>query len=206
MNHFLSEKMIIEICVGWRKSVMFLEYISLLFVYYAAILPVWFVKPLPALFLYYHSDQRDVNRAFLFAAFGDLLLIFDDISGWFLLFGIYSFIVAHMHFIDYMKNDDISHDLLRFLYGCSMLLLLLFPWLSFMVIPIVIYSMILSTLFCYCLVTSNKWLAFGLCCFIASDIMILFDMVFTPSGYAIWVYYTSLYIIYKAIAKPIIMV
>lgn len=178
---------------------MFLEYISLLIIYYIKFFPVWLIKPLPALFLYSQSNQRAVDMAFLFASIGDLLLIFDNLSDWFLLFGICSFIITHIHFINYMNKNNISHDLLHVLYGCSMALLLLFPWLSFMVIPIVLYAMILSNLLCHCLIAENTWLAFGLCCFIVSDIMILFDMIYYPTGYAILVYWFSLYIIFQSI-------
>lgn len=174
-------------------SIVFL--CDLYFVYSGRNSERFFTKTLliPILMLIYILESKKLNNfttlqlnklflvGLIFSFFGDLFLLFK----WGFLFGLGSFLLAHLFYILCFKNlakIKISNNWLVFigLYLVS-LLAFLFPYLKEMKIPVIIYGITISTMFYFSLKTSNRILILGAIFFVISDSVLAINLFVNQS-------------------------
>jgi uncharacterized membrane protein YhhN len=193
---------------------------------FGAIPILFFTKPLlvPALALGLLTSVKpgqQHNRLFLlallFAWGGDVLLLFEKSDGLFFIAGLSSFLLAHLLFIVYflrIKGGNPSllkqqpwWALLVLAYSVG-LLLLLFPVLGNMRIPVLLYAatittMLLSSLHAFAQLSQRpaRLFALGALFFVLSDSLLAINKFHTPLPFAgVWImltYCAALYCLAK---------
>ncbi len=150
----------------------------------------FFTKPilLPILILIYiskvKSEKMQLNSFFLaglvLSFFGDLFLLFN----WGFLPGLGSFLLAHLFYIISFKKK-LQKRISKFwpiilsLYA-SILLVILFPYLKEMKIPVIIYAVVIATMMYNALKTHNRNLIIGALLFLISDTLLSVYLFLQP--------------------------
>ena len=150
----------------------------------------FFTKPilLPILILMYiskvKSEKMQLNSFFLaglvLSFFGDLFLLFN----WGFLPGLGSFLLAHLFYIISFKKK-VQKRISKFwpiilsLYA-SILLVILFPYLKEMKIPVIIYAVVIATMMYNALKTHNRNLIIGALLFLISDTLLSVYLFLQP--------------------------
>ena len=150
----------------------------------------FFTKPilLPTLILMYiskvKSEKMQLNSFFLaglvLSFFGDLFLLFN----WGFLPGLGSFLLAHLFYIISFKKK-LQKRISKFwpiilsLYA-SILLVILFPYLKEMKIPVIIYAVVIATMMYNALKTHNRNLIIGALLFLISDTLLSVYLFLQP--------------------------
>ena len=124
-----------------------------------------------------------IFAALVFSWIGDVMLMFESMNGNFFIFGLIAFLIAHVFYIFFfskIKNDDqvklkVGLVILVAVYY-SGLMYLLYNYLGGMKIPVMVYGIIISTMFLlaiHMLFIKNKragrWMMLGALLFISSD-------------------------------------
>jgi hypothetical protein len=185
-------------------------YLSLLILPLPLYLLPW-TKALPAFILYckiykerrYYrilsvGIHRTIHNIFLLFSIGDLFLGYDYLSIWFFVLGMVPFAIAHSHLFYYLqalnsKNGKFNESSLNFLPGISLLLICLFPVLSFLVFPIVAYAFILSQIVKQTMINLKSYFHLACFIFVISDVFVLTELIFGYWGVALPIYWISLY-------------
>lgn len=139
-----------------------------------------------------------IHNIFLLASNGDLILGYNYLSMWFFVFGMCLFGAVHLILTHYLtKLNRIKPDpkILNCIFLMSLLLSLFFPVLSYLVIPISIYALILSKLLAETLINLNNRCNLGCFLFIISDVILLFELIFGYWGLTLPIYWLSLALI-----------
>ncbi|NQY64349.1 MAG: lysoplasmalogenase [Alteromonadaceae bacterium] len=153
----------------------------------------WFVKILPMLLLILCCLKHKtsiVEKVFIAglvcSTLGDFLLDYDPVN-WF-VFGLGSFLFAHLCYLFSLKPFQFKRlgvVLLYVFYGIG-ILVLLWPVLGELLIPVVVYMVVLLLMGIATLISgkSNVWLVVGGLSFIASDSLLGIDKFYTtiPAG------------------------
>lgn len=175
---------------------LFIAFIcDLYFVYSGKNFERFFTKTLlmPLLILIYFLESKKLNNfttlqlnklflvGLIFSFLGDLFLLFK----WGFLFGLGSFLLAHLFYIFCFRNlakIKISNNWFVFigLYLVS-LLAFLFPYLKEMKIPVIIYGITISTMFYFSLKTSKRTLILGAIFFVISDSVLAINLFVNQS-------------------------
>ena len=150
----------------------------------------FFTKPilLPILILIYiskvKSEKMQLNSFFLaglvLSFFGDLFLLFN----WGFLPGLGSFLLAHLFYIISFKKK-LQKRISKFwpiilsLYA-SILLVILFPYLKEMKIPVTIYAVVIAVMMYNALKTHNRNLIIGALLFLISDTLLSVYLFLQP--------------------------
>ena len=150
----------------------------------------FFTKPilLPVLILIYisgaKSEKIELTPFFLaglvLSFFGDLFLLFN----WGFLPGLGSFLLAHLFYIISFKKK-LQKRISKFwpiilsLYA-SILLVILFPYLKEMKIPVIIYAVVIATMMYNALKTHNRNLIIGALLFLISDTLLSVYLFLQP--------------------------
>lgn len=153
----------------------------------------WLVKILPMLLLISFCLMRKTSKAekvfiagLMLSTVGDFVLDFDR-ENWF-IYGLGSFLLAHLCYLFSLKPVKFKRlgiVLLYALYGIGMLVLL-WPVLGELLIPVVIYMSVLLIMGIATFISakSNVWLVLGGLSFIASDSLLGIDKFYMtiPNG------------------------
>lgn len=152
--------------------------------------------------------------ALFFSFWGDVFLL-DKAK--FFVFGLASFLVAHILYIKisagYLQKEltaKIITSALPFVVLFAGLLMLIYPNLGEMLLPVLVYGIAISTFGALALLnyrqeksTANLWLLLGAVLFIASDSLIALNNFYTPKRLfdisIITLYIVSQYLIVKAV-------
>ncbi len=140
----------------------------LILVYQYAVRGIKILKPFPAWVLIARSNNKWLKGAMVMAGLGDLFLEYD-----LLLPGIVSFSFFQIAILKYLGK--VLHPEPR-VYLALLTLGCLYPWLSYFVFPIIVYTSLLYHLY-RC---GNNHL--GVLMFIGSDIMFFVELLLKMSG------------------------
>jgi uncharacterized membrane protein YhhN len=135
--------------------------------------------------------------ALFFSWVGDILLMFDDRSANFFLFGLVSFLIAQVMYIIFFNNLRIREDikgnawlLLLVVIYYAVLISVLSPHLGDMKLAVRIYGVVISlmlTLALHMFFNKNKnaaaWMIAGAILFITSDSLLAFNKYYSPIQY-----------------------
>ena len=158
------------------------------------------VKPLlmPSLAIYFiFSLSKKSILAFLviialiLSWFGDVFLMFQSINSIYFVYGLVSFLLAHVTYIYifYKSSSEFKPNIITYSTGFSMvlfgilLLFLLWPGLAEMKIPVVIYTLVIITMGMTALfrkADGASIVLIGAMLFIASDSMIAINKFYEP--------------------------
>lgn len=161
---------------------------------------------MPALMLHVYKHARVstvLRNRLLFVLFfswvGDILLMFDENNSNFFIFGLTAFLIAQAAYITAFSiaahksnGSSLPPGLLLIppIYA-GILLSILIPHLGDMLIPVVIYSMVITAMLMQSLRRWSKtdnysfwFVAIGATFFIASDSMIAIDSFYSPINFA----------------------
>lgn len=156
----------------------------------------------PALMIYFAANvpargaapQRWILPALLFSWIGDVLLLFEERAPLFFMLGLSSFLVAHLFYCGYFagiwKKEKIRMHL-PFLLGVLVyfagLLLLLWPGLGALKIPVLVYGAVISAMLLLALHTvlsrrrqAVSLLMPGAMLFVVSDSLLATNRFLTP--------------------------
>jgi uncharacterized membrane protein YhhN len=163
----------------------------------------YFIKPLllPALAAYFilqtNSIASGLKKWILFALFfswaGDVLLIFEPKDKIFFLFGLSSFLIAHIFYIVFFHNVRVREKvkgnpwlLVAVVIYYAALITLLSPYLEDMKIPVLVYGVVISfmlMLAMHMLFIKNKktglWMMFGALLFVISDSLLAINKFYS---------------------------
>lgn len=153
------------------------------------------IIPVLIIYLYYNFIKLNnlwlIYLALLFSTIGDVFLLFEFMQPAFFLFGVGAFLLAHIFYIIYFLKIKSWHGsffrkqpwwlLLIYAYSFG-LLMLIYPGLKEMEIPVIIYAMvitfmIISSLHVFRKVASpaNKYYLLGAALFVLSDSLLAID-------------------------------
>jgi uncharacterized membrane protein YhhN len=168
-------------------------------------------KPLIVLFLviYYVMNAERITKPFvaalIFCWMGDVLLMFESVHPLFFIFGLGSFLVAHLFFIASYRQMCSANErtagptLARLSFPIIMagsgLVVILYPKLGDLQIPVMVYAlvitlMVLQSVFRMGRTTSlSFWLIFfGAVSFLLSDSLLAINKFYQPIPFsAVWV-------------------
>ena len=161
-------------------------------------------KPLLIILLTFYSivETNKKNKIFFllltslfFSLAGDVLLIFENISYWF-IFGLISFLIAHVFYImiflriKKQNQPDKKSNTIVSLFSIAYMVfsfLLLRPFLGSLLIPVIIYTIVILTMFHASVQAFNfskqsfgKLCIFGAAIFIISDSMLAANKFYHP--------------------------
>lgn len=165
-------------------------------------------KPLlmPVLLIYFFVQTRSVDLnlkawiifALFFSWIGDILLMFEEKSPGFFLFGLSAFLVAQVSYIiffhgirmrEYIRGNALFLLLVVVYY--AILISVLSPYLGDMKLPVRIYGVVLSFMLMLAMHTmlgKNKkaalWMMSGAILFVASDSLLAFNKFYGLFNYA----------------------
>jgi uncharacterized membrane protein YhhN len=170
----------------------------------------WFLKPLllPFLFLMvYQSEQFETKNwllfALLFSWIGDIFLMFANKDALYFIFGLVSFLIAHILFILlFIKQKSIESTkknyfffialLLVFFYLFGMLFLLI-PKLGSLKFPVIIYATTISFMLIVAIkgtfkwVSNSKhWILIGAIFFVTSDSILAINKFHSDVNHALF--------------------
>lgn len=177
----------------------------------------WYLKPLLIPFLFYavvKSESFGTKKWLLFALFfswiGDCILLFADKGELYFIFGLVSFLIAHILFILLFLRQKSGNKHFKkplfwigfiaiIVYLVSMLTLLI-PSLGDLKIPVAIYAITISTMLVIALKGSFNWgnnakiiILIGAIFFVTSDSVLAFNKFHAPIQLAsFWIMSTYL--------------
>ena len=164
----------------------------------------WYFKPLLLPFLIiatYKSKPFESKKwlllALLFSWIGDIILMFADKGELYFIFGLVSFLVAHLQFIvlfikqkpetNYKKNSFFWIGFLATLAYLASLLLLLFPTLGDLKIPVFVYAATISLMLIEAIKGYFSWqkptnavILIGAIFFVTSDSILAINKFYSP--------------------------
>lgn len=190
---------------------------------------VWYMKPFLLPFLFYavvKTNEFETKRwlllSLLFSWIGDCILMFADQGELYFIFGLVSFLIAHVLFIVLFvkqKSDAIHPKQTLYWFGFSFVLVYLFGMLSLLIpplsdlkIPVGIYAMTISLMLietlkgCFNWSDKSKYLVLiGAIFFVTSDSILAINKFYTEIPNAtFWIMITYLiaqFCIVKGILK-----
>jgi len=187
-------------------------------------------KPLLIIFLaaYYQQSVSSINRTFLIALvfcwLGDVLLLFEPYNGLFFMAGLGSFLVAHLLLIFSYRQLSSANDEFKgtqrvrlsfpFILAGSGLVVILFPRLGELKIPVMIYALVLTLMVVQSIfrldrtTTKSFLLVFiGAAFFMLSDSLLAINKFDQPISFAgVWVmitYIAAIYLIVKGVIQHV---
>lgn len=191
----------------------------------------WAAKPMLVIFLasYYRQNVFPLNKTFFLALsccwVGDILLMVDQFHNLFFLFGLSSFLVAHVLLIfsyrQFSFPDNGQNSTLRVRLSFFILLIgsglvtILYPTLGALKIPVMVYTVVLALMVLQAIFRLGRtsatsfWLVFtGAVFFLLSDSLLAINRFYQPIFYAgVWImltYMAALYLIVKGVvAHPL---
>ncbi|MGL2963775.1 lysoplasmalogenase [Flavobacterium sp. RSB2_4_14] len=177
----------------------------------------WFLKPFLIPFLFYtvlnstpFTTKKWLLLALLFSWIGDCILLFADKGELYFIFGLVSFLIAHVLLITLFvkQKSSASHKqhkgfwigfvlVLLYLFG---MLFLLIPKLGELKMPVEIYAIIISLMLIETVKGVFNWndkskylVLFGAVFFVTSDSILAFNKFYTPIPLAsFWIMSTYL--------------
>jgi uncharacterized membrane protein YhhN len=189
----------------------------------------WYMKPFLLPFLFYavvKTNEFETKRwlllSLLFSWIGDCVLMFADQGELYFIFGLVSFLLAHVLFIVLFvkqKSDGIHHKQTLYWFGFSFVLVYLFGMLSLLIpslgdlkFPVGIYAMTISLMLIETLKGSFNWsdkskyiVLIGAIFFVTSDSILAINKFYTAiSNASFWImitYLIALFCIVKGILK-----
>jgi uncharacterized membrane protein YhhN len=147
------------------------------------------LMPILAIYFLLHVKQIKVNlktwilSALFFSWAGDILLMFQENDSNFFLFGLSAFLLAHVFYIVFFYGIRIKEKikinlwlLMAVLSYYAALIFLLFPHLGDMKLPVMVYGIVISSMFMLAMhmlfiknKMAGKWMMFGALLFVMSD-------------------------------------
>ncbi|MBK8721555.1 MAG: lysoplasmalogenase [Saprospiraceae bacterium] len=145
------------------------------------------------------------NRTWLFGALlfswiGDILLLFVYKSQTFFIFGLVSFLIAHLAYILAFKNEIKGYHPKKSLPYFYIILIIgyllamwfvLIPTLGGMKIPVILYSIVITTMLAMSIYVdsildsaASKWMILGAILFVLSDSILAFNKFHSPVPFA----------------------
>lgn len=136
--------------------------------------------------------------ALAFSWAGDVLLMFEPVNGNFFIFGLVTFLIAHIFYILFYENiarlENLKKNYSLFipviLYYAALIYFLL-PHLDEMRYPVVVYGLVISYMLIQALQIArikNKraavWMIIGAVLFITSDSLLALNKFYSPFKYA----------------------
>ncbi|MEN9489451.1 MAG: hypothetical protein RL494_1716 [Bacteroidota bacterium] len=188
----------------------FLKYFLVVSFFYLSLILVgqenvaWYFKPLLLPFLIiatYESKPFESKKWLLLGLFfswiGDIILMFADKGELYFIFGLVSFLVAHLQFIvlfikqkpetNYKKNSFFWIGFLATLAYLASLLLLLFPTLGDLKIPVFVYAATISLMLIEAIKGYFSWqkptnavILIGAIFFVTSDSILAINKFYSP--------------------------
>ena len=188
----------------------FLKYFLVVSIFYLSLILVgqenvaWYFKPLLLPFLIiatYESKPFESKKWLLLGLFfswiGDIILMFADKGELYFIFGLVSFLVAHLQFIvlfikqkpetNYKKNSFFWIGFLATLAYLASLLLLLFPTLGDLKIPVFVYAATISLMLIEAIKGYFSWqkptnavILIGAIFFVTSDSILAINKFYSP--------------------------
>ncbi len=161
----------------------------------------WYIKPLLLLPLLYIAfsvkpTEKWLILALLSSWIGDIVLMFQDDNANYFIIGLLCFLIAHMSyillFIKEIKSSSLNPKVdTKFYFAIGgfwmFMVYLLFPHLGEMLIPVMIYSLVISIMmgFAYYVQYVRKsalpqWIFWGAIFFVLSDSILAFNKFYTP--------------------------
>lgn len=163
----------------------------------------WFFKPLllPGLLLATNSYNSFPTKKWLllalgFSWLGDIILMFADKGELFFIFGLVSFLIAHILFIVLFIKQDTQFSPNKLLFGLGILavagylytmLTLLIPSLGELKIPVSVYAFVISLMLIMAIRGSLTWIRpmnililNGAIAFVTSDSILAIDKFYNP--------------------------
>lgn len=194
-------------------------FLSILFVECSAqvfnILPLqFFSKPalMLVLIIYFHKRSKNlsplkylVTIALVFSWIGDVILLVEKKFEFLFIFGLLSFLLAHIFYIIYfwqIKKHNFTKPQIKplivlgiFIYTCAFYLLIS-PHLSDLKIPVLIYSLVISLM----LITSFQAFnfekqKFGKICIIGTILFVFSDSILAVNRFAFSIPFGSVFVI-----------
>ena len=165
---------------------------------------VFVAKPLVviSLILYFLSATRDIQngfiiiiiRALIFSWMGDVFLMFETFGKNFFLSGLTAFLIAHLFYIFFFSKVRIDEKIklksgliLIVAVYYAVLIILLYNDLAEMKIPVIVYGIVISTMFLLALhmlfiknKDAGKLLMLGALLFVASDSILAINKFLQP--------------------------
>lgn len=159
----------------------------------------WYLKPflLPFLLLSVGSfedfkTKRTLLLALLFSWIGDIILMFADKAEIYFILGLISFLLSHLIYITlFLKQDGNQNQVNKKIVILGILLiagyflsmiLLLFPKLGALQIPVMVYAFVITTMLYFAFKGSLQWekpaayfIIFGAILFVLSDSILAFN-------------------------------
>jgi len=151
-----------------RKTIALILFLAAVILQLLAQVYVWptldmISKPLlmPTLATYFFLSVEGRNRlafymviALMFSWFGDVFLMFQQINGLYFIIGLVSFLLAHITYVIIFRKSNVGFKPKPFTYATGflmviygmLLLMLLWPGLSDMKVPVVFYTFVIMTM------------------------------------------------------------
>jgi len=176
----------------------------------------YYLKPLliPSLILYvstrpHFSGKGILIQALVMSTLGDILLLFSDINELFFIFGLISFLIAHLIYIRlFLKKLDGSISIPWVVGSITFLGIYLFYFLSTMwgglktmKIPVTVYALVISTMLFISLqlvatktLRKGETILLGAFLFVVSDSLLAWNMFYQEiASSSFWVMSTYLF-------------
>ena len=178
---------------------------------------VWYLKPFLLPILFYSVVKNDAFEtkkwlllALLFSWIGDFVLLFANKGELYFIFGLISFLIAHILFIALFikqKSNVVHHKQTLYWFGLSLVLVYLFGMLSILIpklgdlkFPVGIYAMTISLMLIETIKGSFNWedkskylVLIGAIFFVTSDSILAINKFYTviPNA-SFWIMITYL--------------
>ena len=164
----------------------------------------WYLKSFLVPFLFYavvksnpFETKKWLLSALLFSWIGDCILLFADKGELYFIFGLVSFLIAHILFIVLFvkqKSEGIHHQQTPYWFGFSFVIIYLFGILSLLIpklgdlkIPVGIYAMTISLMLIETIKgsfnwvdQSKYWVLIGAVFFVTSDSILAINKFYCP--------------------------
>ena len=164
----------------------------------------WYLKPILLPFLFYvvvksnpFETKKWLLAALLFSWIGDCILLFADKGELYFIYGLISFLIAHILFIVLFvkqKSEGIHHKQMLYWFGFSFVLVYLFGMLSLLIprlgdlkLAVGIYAMTISLMLIETIKGSFNWedkskylVLVGAIFFVTSDSILAINKFYSP--------------------------
>ncbi|MDO5608133.1 MAG: lysoplasmalogenase [Capnocytophaga sp.] len=149
----------------------------------------FYTKPLlmPFLMLYYLTSSISGKIDFflyaglLMSFFGDFFLLFH----WGFVPGLISFLLAHVAYIYCFKRKSAGRLSVMATIGIGLyalvMIVLLYPYLGTMQIPVMVYTVVISTMLYWGIAARQWWIGIGAMLFVISDTVLSVHLFVRPS-------------------------